>query len=885
MDATRWQRIQTLFHEAADLSGAERDSFLIAACGEDVALVSEVMAMLEADHQGNSLLDRDMTQVAHQMLSGTDSPVPGTKEFGPYNIKSVLGEGGMGVVYLAERRDLGNLVAIKILRDAWLSPARRERFASEQRLLAQLNHPSIARLYDADTLPDGTPWFVMEYVEGLPLTDYCQRHKCSIARRLQLFRQVCEAVQYAHAQAVIHRDLKPSNIFVKSDGGVRLLDFGIAKQIESLDTPVDQTRTLLRLMTPAYAAPEQIRGNHVGVQTDVYSLGVILYQLLAGRLPFDLANLTPAEAASIAAGHEPGKPSATAEEPLRLEISKTAWVDLEVLCLTAMHKDPQRRYRSAEALIRDIDHYLAGEPLEARRDTLRYRTAKFVRRNQRAVASAALVFAIIVGLVTFFTVRLEKARDNALADAARTQRIQQFMTNLFQGGDEAAGPADNLRVVTLLDRGVQQAQSLSSDPKIQAELYQSLGGIYEKLGKFDQADSLLRSSLEQRKSLFGADSSEVAESLVALGQLRSDQARLEEAEQLTRQGVEMTKRHLPADHPAVAKATLAFGSVLAQRGTYDQAIQALGEAVRIDSLPAAAPTDLAASLSALAAAQYSAGRYDVSESLYRQLLEMHRQLYGERHPLVADDLGNIGSIQEDLGYYQQAEQSDRQALAITEAYYGKNHPKTATELTMLGRSLEYQNRFDEAVDNLQQALAIQEHLFGPVHPAVADTVNELGNVASMREHLDEAEVQFRRVVDIYRQVYGDHHYLVAIGLSNVASVRMDKKDYAGAEELFRDVVRRFTETLAADNVNTGTARIKLGRTLLREAKYQEATVETLAGYDILIKQTSPSTSYIRAARKDLVADYEALKEPEKAEKFRAQLNESAAKPATVARKN
>ena len=869
MDTARWQKLQTLFHEAADLPDLERHAFLQAACGDDRVLLSEVLGMLEADSEGNSLLDRDMTHVAHQMLAGAE-PAAG-REFGPYTLREILGEGGMGVVYLAERQDLGNQVAIKILRDAWLSPARRERFASEQRLLAQLNHPSIARLYDADTLADGTPWFVMEYVEGLPLTEYCQRHHCSITRRLQLFRQVCEAVQYAHAHAVIHRDLKPSNIFVKSDGSVRLLDFGIAKQLESLDTPVNQTLTLMRLMTPAYAAPEQIRGENLGVHTDVYSLGVILFQLLTDHLPFDLANLTPGEAAGIVAEHDPGKPSAVAGNLRRSEVGENAWTDLDVLCLTAMHKDPLRRYRSAEALIRDVDHYLAGEPLEARPDSVRYRATKFVRRNRRAVVSTALVVAVIVTLVTFFTLRLAKARDTALADAARTQRIQQFMTNLFQGGDEAAGPADNLRVVTLLDRGVQQAQSLSSDPKIQAELYQNLGAIYQKLGKYDRANSLMTSALDGRKRLFGNDSPEVSESLTALGLLRLDQAHLDEAEQLTRQGLEMAQRTLPPDHPTIAKANLGYGTVLAQRGQYDQAIQALNEAVRLESAPGAAPTDLAAGLSALAAAQYSAGHYDVSSSLYRRLLDMHRNLYGARHPLVADDLGNLASIQQDLGYYSEAEKLDREALDITQSYYGPENPKTATELTMLGRALEYQNKFDDSEKYLQQALAIQERVYGPVHPSIADTLNELGNDASMRDHLDEAGAQFRRVVDIYRAVYGDHHYLVAIALSNVGSIYSDKKDYAGAEAIFRDVVERFTETLSAENVNTGIARIKLGRVLLRQSKFQEAQVETLAGYNILIKQTNPSTSYIRAARKDLVADYEGLNQPEQAAKFRAEL--------------
>lgn len=891
MDNARWQRIQQVFHDAADLPESEHDAFLKAACSDDVTLVSEVMAMLRQDASGDSLLDRGLAEVAQLTVTPAVPAYLASKEFGPYRILKLLGEGGMGVVYLAERTNLGTEVAIKVLRDAWLSPARRERFASEQRTLAQLNHPHIARLYDAATLDDGTPYFVMEYVEGIPLTQYCREHKSSIEERLKLFRSVCEAVEHAHGHAVIHRDLKPSNILVKSDGSVRLLDFGIAKQLDSLDLQVDQTMTGLRLMTPAYAAPEQIRGDRVGINTDVYSLGVILFELLTDQLPFDLSNLTPAEAATIIALHEPGKPSATVKRATNvdanahaLSLSKTAWADLDVLCPTAMHKDSQRRYRSVEALVRDIDHYLNGEPLEARADTLPYRTAKFVSRNRSGVATAASVFAIIIGLATFFTVRLEKARDAAMAEAARTQRIQKFMTNLFQGGDAAAGPSDSLRVVTLLDRGVLEAKSLNSDPKVQAELYQNLGGIYQKLGKFDQADSLLHSALDQRKSLFGADSPEVAESLIALGLLRSDQAHLEDAEQLVRQGLEMDKRHLPPDHPAVARAMLAFGKVLAERGSYDQAIHTLNQAVRIESAPGVAPTDLVASLSELAEAQYSAGHYDICDSLYRRILEMHRKLYGDRHPLVAEDLMNLGSDQLDLGYYSEAERFVRQALDITESYYGKDHTKTATDLTILGRALQYQKKYDEAVDVLQRALTIQEQTFGPVHPSVADTVNELGNVASMRDHLDEAEAQFRRVVDIYRAIYGDHHFYVAIALSNLAGIYMDKKDYLHAEPIFRDVVRRLKETLGPDNVNTGIAEIKLGRTLLREKKYKEAEIQTLAGYENQIKQTSPSTSFVHAARKDLVADYEALNRPEKAAKFRTELAATENASANVAAK-
>jgi eukaryotic-like serine/threonine-protein kinase len=888
MDSARWRRIQSLFHDAADVPRAGQRAFLETACGGDEELIVEVLAMLHQDATGHSLLDRNIADIARETIADAVPASLILKEFGPYRILKLLGEGGMGVVYLAERRDLGTQVAVKVLRDAWLSPARRERFASEQRTLAQLNHPSIARLYDADTLDDGTPWFVMEYVDGIPLTHYCGKHECPVERRLQLFRSVCEAVQHAHGLAVIHRDLKPSNIQVKSDGSVRLLDFGIAKQLESLDLPVDQTMTGLRMMTPAYASPEQVRGDRVGIGTDVYSLGVILYELLTGQLPFDLSGLTPAEAATVITEHEPGKPSAAVKRiadsdkngseasvsganPHALSLSKTAWADLDVLCLSAMHKDPLRRYRSVEALIRDVDHYLNGEPLEARPDAWQYRIGKFVRRNRRAVAATAVIFAVIIGLVAFFTVRLAKARDTALAEAARTERIQQFMANLFQGGDAAAGPSDSLRVITIVDRGVQEAKALNNDPKVQAELYQNLGGIYQKLGKFEQADSLLSSALEQRKSLFGADSPEVAESLTALALLRLDQARLEDAQQLAQQGLAMAKRHLPPNHPAIAKATLALGKVLAQRGFYDQAIDALNEAVRLQSAPGVAAVDLATSLSALADSHYSAGHYDICKSLYARVLQMHRQIYGERHPLVADDLGSIAAAQRDLGYYSEAEGLDRQALDIAQSYYGNEHPKTAGFLTALGQSLTYQKKFDEAVAALNRALAIQERVYGLTHPSVAETLNELGNVASMRDQFDEARARFQRAADIYRTVYGDHHYLVAIALSNVADTYLHEKDYPRAEQLFRDVVRRFEETLGADNVNLGIAHLKLGRTLLRENRYKDAEPETLTGYEILIKQSSPSTSFIRAARTDLVADYDALHQPEKAARFRAEL--------------
>lgn len=883
--AARWDQVQEVFHAAADLPATEREAYLDRACAGDASLAEEVRSLLAADAQGRTPLDQDLADVAHQVLEGR-LPVGlrGTR-FGAYRIKDVLGEGGMGVVYLAERDDLQSLAAIKILRDAWLSPARRERFASEQRTLAQLNHPSIARLYDANELDDGTPWFVMEYVNGVPLTEYCRQHRSTIEERLKLFRAVCEAVQHAHSHAVIHRDLKPSNILVTEEGAVKLLDFGIAKHVEPSDAAADQTRTGLRLMTPAYAAPEQIRGERVGLHTDVYSLGIILYELLTGRLPFDISNRTPMEAETIIAGHEPVRPSAVAraaatragaEPPPQGVVSRAAWADLDVLCLAAMHRDPTRRYRTVEALVRDVDHFLAGEPLDARPDTVRYRMGKFVRRNTAGVTAAMAVLATLIGVVLFYTVRLSTARNAALAEAARAQRTQRFMLSLFQGGDEEAGPADSLRVVTLLDRGVQEASSLAGEPAVQAELLGTLGSIYQQLGRLDRADSLLLSARDRRQAMLGDAHPDVAESNIQIGLLRSDQAKYEEAEQLVRAGLARERSALGDDHPSVARAYSALGHVLVERGAYDSAVPVLEQAVRIYSRPATVSPELAASIYELANTHFYLGHWDVADSLTRQVLAMSRQLYGEHHPSVAEDLVNLGATQFEAGHYAEAERYYRDALQITEGWYGRNSHRTASNLTMLGRVLVREERFDEAATLLAEAVAIQERVYGPVHPRVASALNEQGTLALATDHYDQAEAAFRRMSVIYAQVYPDGHYLNGTALSNLASVYSARKKPALAEPLYRQAVAIFTSTQGPDHMNTGIARIKLGRSLLRQRRFAEAASESFAGYEIVSKQSDPAIGFLKNARKDLVAAYDSLGQPEKGARFAAELADTLA---------
>jgi serine/threonine-protein kinase len=430
----RWSRIQDAFHAASELTGDERRRYLERVAAGDESFLSRVLELLDEDERSDSLLDRGVAGAARAVLGEGRPYVPPTAAFGPYRLIRPIGEGGTAVVYLAERDDLNTTAAVKLLRHAWLSPMRRERFASEQRTLARLSHPGIARLFDAGTLDDGTPWIAMEYVEGVPLTEYCRANASSLEERLHLFREICEAVQHAHGHLVIHRDLKPSNILVTAEGRIKLLDFGIAKQLEASGDDAAPTRTGLRLLTPAYASPEQLRGEPTGVHTDVYSLGVVLYELLADRLPFELSGRTPAEMESLVLAGPAERPSAAARQSkASVSASSTAWADLDVLCLTAMQREPARRYRTVDALIRDIDHFLRKEPLEARADSARYRLGKFARRHRRTLIVGGVVSLLVLALSTLYAIRISAARDAALAETERTQRIQRFTLSLFEG--------------------------------------------------------------------------------------------------------------------------------------------------------------------------------------------------------------------------------------------------------------------------------------------------------------------------------------------------------------------------------------------------------------------------------------------------------------------
>lgn len=872
MEITRWEQVQALFHDALERPEPERQAFLATACGGNGELLAEVLTMLKEDEGGASLLDRGIAEVAYQMIGSPLESLP-DQEFGPYRLLRILGEGGMGVVWLAERSDAGNQVAIKFLPHAGLTPARRERFAREIKTLAKLRHPFIARLYDAGTLAEGTPWFVMEYVEGERFIEYCRREVRPIEERLRLFRSVCEAVQYAHGQEIIHRDLKPSNILVGQDGMPRLLDFGIARELHNLEGPTEATRPALRFISPDYAAPEWRDDGIVGFSTDVYSLGVILYELLAGQLPFAKSS-RPEGARVPSAQSEVAKPSLAArrlgeQQAVSTGVSppsKAAWNDLDVLCLKAMHPDAGKRYSSVEALVRDVDHFLKGEPLEARPDALGYRARKFLHRNRRAVLASAAVFALIASLVIFYTVRLARARDAALMQAERAQQIQKFVFSMFSG-DRNSGPSSDLRVVTLLDRGLQKAQLLNSEPAVQAELYATLGGLYQSLGDLDRADSLLQKGFERRSAIFGPESKEAADSLVNLGLLRSDQARFAEAERMAREAIAIDRREA-ADRPTLGIALSALGAVLEHRARYDEAIEVLNEAVRLQSTPPAEQADLLETLTYLASSEQLAGHEILAEPLDQRILTADRQIYSGNPPSISEDLSNLSQAQEGFGRYAEAERNERQCLAIVRAWYQKDNTETELAEEALAKTLVHEHKYDEASKLLRHALDAQQRNVGKVHPYVALALNWLGVVALKQGKLDAAEADFHQMAQIYQSVYGDKDVHSGVAASRFGELAMARKQYANSEQLFRQSAQTFSETLSPDSFKTGVARAELGAALFHEKRYPDAEAELLAGYKIVTSEGHSSTEEAMDARSDLTALYDSLNQPEKAAKFR-----------------
>ena len=769
--------------------------------------------MIQENSRADSLLYRGLPDLASRML---DTQL-GIQEIGAYTLVRQIGKGGMGLVYLAERKDTGKQVAMKFLTGGGMSPARRALFTHEIETHAKLSHPYIAAQYDAGELPDGTPWFVMEYVEGQHFIEYFQSKEAGLSDRLNLFRQVCQALEYLHSKGIIHSDLKPSNILIDESGTPRVLDFGIAKKTgEIAGTP-----SALQLMTRAYAAPERIERGIVDHSTDVYSLGLIFCEMLDGRTP------------------------------------RASKRELDKICKKAVHPDPAERYRSVEALRRDIEHFQKYEPLEGPPASRGYRLERFTMRHRSAVIAGALAVLLFMGMAAFFTVRLARERNTAIAELNRKNLVEHFLFNLFQGEDKDAGPAADLRVSQLIGRGVQEANALTHDPELQAEFYLVLGRIYEQLGHFDEADGLLTRALKQRYDA-RAKAGDVAESLLALGELRLDQGRLTDASRIVNNALALQKAESPKDGLVTARTESLLGRVLFTTGHYNDALQLFRQAERIQAGRSDAQDDLAATLVGLSDVYFELGRGPDAAEHAQQAMALHEKLHGRNHPLVAVDLRNLGNIQQRVNHDSEAERSYRDAVAIEQAWYGDGHPETADMQIYLAQVLAKEGRMAEAQPLLDRAASTILRSYPESHPRVALVLNEIGDLYFQNKKWNQAEPYYVRALGVYRRTLGENNRLTTIVQNNLASIYLKQEQYSKAEKIFAEVVTTLLKLNVGDSIDAGITRIKLGRSLTRQHRYKEAEVQLREGCRIVTAQAGPNSEWVTAVQPDLALIKKAL---------------------------
>ncbi|MGQ0765535.1 MAG: protein kinase domain-containing protein [Gemmatimonadota bacterium] len=790
----RWARIEELCDEALARPAAERRRFLEAACAGDPGLLEEVQSLISGLEDDPGFLESPIVGAARDE---PDDFAEGSV-IGSCRIVRSLGRGGMGHVFLAvrEAEDVRQNVAVKVIRRGMDTDAVLRRFRLERRILASLDHPNVARLLDAGATPDGRPFFVMEFVDGTPLTEYCTTMKLGLRQRVELVERICQAVQHIHQHLVVHRDLKPRNILVTSDGTPKILDFGIGKVLggdsDALGPGVD-TETDVRLLTPDYAAPEQITGGPITTATDVHALGVILFELLTGSHPWSSTPLTRTQLERAVLETEPVKPSSivmkatgSARLPagsppagLRRQLSG----DLDNIALMALRKDPARRYPSAAALAEDLSRHLNGLPVRARADTLAYRSQKFVSRNLAAVMAGtsvaiALVTTSIVTVVQSRRVGRESAQVALERDKAL--EVRGFLMEIFgaSGADRAAG--DTLTARQLLDLQASQVdRTYASRPLVRADMLEALSDGYDRLGLYARAESLSAVALNIRRALLPRDHPDVAASLSALGWITHERGQSREAEPILLEAIAIRRAGGTNGRAELARSLNDLGVVYNALNRFGEADSVLNEALRIrrelfgDSHRAVGIT-----ASNIAAMYYLSSRYAEALRLQQLSLDALQQAVGPDHQRTLIALANLAAMRRASGDFGGAEVMYRELLVRQVRVIGPRHPVGALRMVALANLLTERGGIEgsdtllaEAEGLLKEALAIAEESFDPRHPQVGTTLDRLALVLLARNRPGEALRAAERAVGILRTSRGPNHQSTGQAIGRIALIR------------------------------------------------------------------------------------------------------------------
>jgi serine/threonine-protein kinase len=897
--AERWTEVRALFEELVELTPAERRQRLSRVADTDLA--DRVGRLLAADSEAGRFLETPAVALAGGLFEGLEPPdaieAPPPERIGPYRVLSRLGRGGMGEVLLAERADglFEQRVAIKLLRRGMASDEILERFSRERRILARLEHPHIARLLDGGATEDGRPYFVMELVEGETITEYCRSRSLSVDERLRLLLDCCEAVAAAHRNLVVHRDLKPSNVLVAKDGEVKLLDFGIAKLLGPEDTGevAAETATGLRLLTPAYAAPEQILGEPVTTATDVWALGALAYELLTGTLPQKREGRSAAALAAVAAEDVKERPSQrVAREPLaaipfadpsesdRRRLERRLRGDLDNVLLAALRREPERRYGSVSALAGDLRRHREGQPIKARPDTFGYRLEKFVRRNRVGVAAAVLVLASLVTGLAVAAWQAQRAAANAKTAAAaarRAEAVKEFLIGLFEVADPEQASGGSVTASELLDQAGKRLQSeLSSEPDIQADLLEAIARIDKGLGRLEPAEGLAKRSLEIRERIFPPGDAAIGRSLATLGAVKMSKGELDEGEKELSRALPMLEAGEGPDSLATARAQSDYAQVLFWKGqgeraekderrVYETYRRVLGDDHVLTALH----------LRNLGVLLDEIDRLDESEKAYRDSQAVLTRRLGPDHASLGSSYANLGVLLGRRGKYEEADALYKRSLEVRRKTLGPNHPMLGQTLQLAGVFYLNQGRLDESQAMYEEALAIFRSI-NPKHFEVGKINNGLALIASRRGRYAEAEKIMIEVEAHFREVLGEKHSFTWQVRGNRAIQVAEQGRLEEAERLQREVLERITEINGKGSQEAITARSRLGETLRKRGQVEDALALHRESLAAVLKQEGDSSPGTALERFQLAADLLAAGRAQDRDEARRLLDQSLA---------
>ncbi len=802
MNRDHWERIQNAFHEALSLPSDKRIAYLEQTLGDSPDLRAEAESLLESYETDPSFLE-DSPVKMDSVDSTFDSPTRTGTAVGPWTITERIGEGGMGTVWRAERTgDFDQQAAVKIVKRGMDSEHVVARFRAERRILASLDHPDIARLYDGGITEDGLPYFVMEMIEGgTPIDRYCLDRDLPLRDRLIFFTRVCSAVHYAHQNLVVHRDLKPSNILISRAGDVKLLDFGIAKLLDTEDdgdvSPL--TRTDMRLLTPEYTSPEQFRGEPVTTAADVYSLGLLLYEMLTGAKGHALTNRSLTDMARVVCDEDPPRPStrvgagagdvrlagAVPEPRLR--------GDLDNIVMKAMRKSPDERYASAKALADDIGRFLDYEPITARPQTVRYQFGKFVRRHRFGSVAAALLMVLVIGFGAAMAVQSSRiarqAREIAL-ERDKAQEVATFLQDLFAVAAPTQSRGETVTARELLDRGSARLETeLTSDPHLQSGMMQVVGEVYTNLALFPQAESLLTRALTIAQGDWpGAEANEAA-TLHSLAKLRFTETKPLEADSLFALAVAAAEDVWGRKHLETARYFDDYAKLKSELGELDRADSLHREALAVfEAEYGRQSVETADILSNLSSNLRLLDRLDEAEALEREAYAIRRQEFGEPHTAVAASITNLAWVARARGEYAEAESLARVALAQHRILYPDNHPNLANAMTNLAGILQQNQKWDEAVSIYKECREMVREVYGEESAQYVRHLNNLASLYIRQQQFAEADTTYRALLPLLDRHLGEKHPVTTSVRANYSQVLAGFSDFEGAAGILRGVL-------------------------------------------------------------------------------------------------